>query len=67
MALLRAPEVVKMSPQERTAKLKELRFSLTRGQVTANRATAKTKEIKKAIARLLTYEHMQKHREVKGK
>ena len=35
-------------------KLKELRMELVRASVAANRGTAKTKEIKRAISRLYT-------------
>ncbi|MEK6825202.1 MAG: hypothetical protein AABY00_00270 [Nanoarchaeota archaeon] len=54
MTLLRMKEVVKMTVKERQAKIQELRFSLIKSHVTAHKATAKTKEIKRALARLLT-------------
>lgn len=54
MALLKIKDVRKMSKKEIKEKIKELRFALTKGNVTANKANAKTKEIKRAIARLLT-------------
>jgi len=34
---------------------KDLKFELVRSSVTANKANAKTKEIKRAISRLLTF------------
>ena len=55
MALLKIGEIKKMSKKDREEKLKELRFALIKGSVTANKANAKTKEIKRAIARLLTF------------
>jgi ribosomal protein L29 len=55
MALLRSSEVKKMSQKDRDEKLKELRFSLMRSQVTANKSSGKAKEIKRAIARILTF------------
>lgn len=55
MAIIRAKEVVKMSQQERDSKLSELRLELVKGQVAAKKATAKTKELKRAVARLLTF------------
>lgn len=55
MALLRYNEVSKLSVKERETKLKELKAELVKANVVANRQTAKTKEIKKAIARILTF------------
>ena len=55
MAILRFKEIKKMDVKSREEKLKELKFELTRSNVTANKANAKTKEIKRAIARLLTF------------
>lgn len=55
MALLRAKEAAKMDTKARAEKMKELRMELARAHVTANKTNAKTKEIKRAIARLLTF------------
>lgn len=55
MALIRAKDAAKMSTKEREEKLKDLRMELIKGSVTANRANAKTKEIKRAISRLITF------------
>ena len=52
---MRAKDAAKMAPKEREEKLKELRFELIRGGVTANKSNAKTKEIKRAISRLMTF------------
>ena len=60
MALLRYKDISKMSPQERESKLNELKFELSRANVTANKANAKTKEIKRAVSRLLTFNNTQK-------
>lgn len=54
MAILRMDAIRKMNPKERTEKIKELRFELIRASVTANKASAKTKEIKRALSRLIT-------------
>ncbi len=56
MALLRSKDVAKMAPKEREEKLKDLKFELVKAGVTANRANAKTKEIKRAISRLMTFD-----------
>ena len=55
MALLRAKDVVKMTKEERIKKVKELKFELSKANVTANKTNSKTKEIKRAIARLYTF------------
>ncbi len=55
MAVLTMKAIEKMDTKARDAKLKELRLELVRGNVAANRQNAKTKEIKKAIARILTF------------
>lgn len=55
MAVLRKKEVKNMSDKETIEKLKELRLELVKKYVPVNKAgKIKTKEIKKAIARLLT-------------
>jgi ribosomal protein L29 len=61
MAVLRAKEVTKMTDKDRKEKLKDLRMELIRANVTANRTNAKTKEIKKAISRLLTFNKASKN------
>ena len=55
MAIIKSKEISKMSPKERLEKLKELKFELVKANVTANKTNAKTKEIKRAISRLLTF------------
>ena len=54
MALLRNSDIKKLSSQEKKQKINALKFELVKGNVSANKTNAKTKEIKKAIARLLT-------------
>ncbi|MDO8459836.1 MAG: 50S ribosomal protein L29 [Nanoarchaeota archaeon] len=66
MAVLKAKEVKRMSREERNAKLQELRFELVKAGVTANKTNAKTKEIKRAIARLLTINKSQGENLSKG-
>jgi ribosomal protein L29 len=55
MAIIRKKDIKNMKQAEVDAKIKELRLELVRGSVTANRANAKTKEIKRTLARLLTF------------
>jgi ribosomal protein L29 len=54
MAVLRAKEIQKMNEKDRKDKLKDLKLELVKANVAANRTNAKTKEIKRAISRLLT-------------
>ena len=54
MAILRIKDAQRLNQKDREEKLKELRMELVRANVTANKTNAKTKEIKKSIARLLT-------------
>ena len=65
MAILRYNEVSKMSKSDRESKIKDLRLELVKASVTAQKQNAKTKEIKKAIARILTFSN--KAEEVKTK
>lgn len=55
MALLRSKDISKMAQKDREGKLKELKIELVRASVTANKTNAKTKEIKRAISRLITF------------
>lgn len=51
---LKGKDMVKMSATERTAKLNELHLELVKSRVSGKTSKTRTKEIKKAIARLLT-------------
>jgi ribosomal protein L29 len=55
MAVLKAKEIVKMDEKARKSKLKDLRMELIKANVSAHKTNAKNKEIKKAIARILTF------------
>ncbi|MEK6919048.1 MAG: 50S ribosomal protein L29 [Nanoarchaeota archaeon] len=55
MAVIKNSEVKKMNAEEKKSKLESLRMELIKKHVQANKAgKVKTKEIKKAIARILT-------------
>lgn len=60
MAILRSKEIKQMDKTQLKEKLKDLQFELTRSNVTANKANAKTKEIKRTIARLITFSNSHK-------
>ena len=54
MAVLKSSEVKKMNDKEMEEKMQDLRMELVRANVTANKSHAKTKELKRAISRILT-------------
>jgi len=58
MALIKARDAVKLSAEERNVKINELQFELVKSNVTAQKTKAKTKEIKRTLARLLTINSM---------
>lgn len=60
MAVLRMSEVKKMDKKARDAKMNELRLELVKMQASSSKTPAKTKEIKKALARLLTFAQTEK-------
>jgi len=65
MAVLKAKDISKLDVKARTSKLKDLRMEMIRANVTAHKANAKTKEIKKAIARILTFNRSEKNQRLK--
>lgn len=54
MAILRAKDASKMTKKDRDSKLIELKAELNKAQVKANKTHPKIKEIKRAIARIMT-------------
>ena len=56
MSLLKFKEIEKMSEQDRKKKLNELKLELVKSKANASKTgSLKTKEIKKIIARILTF------------
>lgn len=66
MAVLKAKDVAKMDLKSRNEKLKDLRMELVRSKVTAQKS-GKTKEIKRAIARIHTFNASEKSGTLKKK
>jgi len=60
MSLLKYSEIKKMDKKTRETKLKELKVELSKANVVANKTNSKTKEIKKAISRVLTITNAEK-------
>ena len=71
MALLRADDVRKMSREDRRKKLEELRAELARQKMMVKRGTTKDtssiREIRRAIARILTIEREEELKAKRGK
>ncbi len=59
MAVLKSKDILKMSGKERQEKLKDLKMELIKNK-TVNKGKIKMKEIKKAIARILTFNRLNK-------
>ncbi len=70
MALLKPKEIREMSHEERMERLRELRAELSRLRVQAHRGSlenpGRIREIKKAIARILTIEREEQLRTGRG-
>ena len=65
MAILRAKDISKMSEKERTGKLADLKIELMKGRASSGKGgKIKTKEIKRTIARLLTFSRLDKKESV---
>lgn len=55
MAVLKTKQVKAMKEEEKTKKLKELKLELVKAKAKSGQGNTKIKEIKKAIARILTH------------
>ena len=67
MAILKAKDISKMSEKEINDKIKDLKLELVKNQITSGKGgKLKTNEIKRTIARLLTF-NRQKKESVKQK
>lgn len=55
MAILKSKDAAKMDLKSRTDKLKELKMELMKSKANAQKSSGKTKELKRAIARLKTF------------
>ena len=61
-------EIQKMGKKDLDKKMKELRVELVKSKATASKTgSARTKEIKKIIARILTFNKAEKSEELKNK
>ncbi|PIN93533.1 50S ribosomal protein L29 [Candidatus Pacearchaeota archaeon CG10_big_fil_rev_8_21_14_0_10_31_24] len=55
MAIIKKQALVQLSESERNTKIKELKLELIKANVTAKKSNSKTKEIKRTLARLYTF------------
>ena len=67
MGVLKFKDIEKMDKKALDGNLKDLKMELVKANVSANKTNAKTKEIKKAIARIFTFTNRRKSGEVKKK
>ena len=64
MAILKAKDISKMSEKERNSKIQDLKIELMKDKASAGKCgKMKTKEIKRTIARLLTFNRLNKKEE----
>jgi ribosomal protein L29 len=65
MTTLKMKDIQKMNKDERMKKIKEMNFELVKARANATKSgNSKAKEIKKIIARILTFNNQDKHAEV---
>jgi ribosomal protein L29 len=61
MAIIKSKDIEKMSDKDINEKIKELKLELIRNQVNANKGgKLKTREIKRTIARIHTFNRLKK-------
>lgn len=62
MAFLKNKDIVGMDWKARNEKLKELKMEMIKATIKSNKNNTKTKEIKRAIARILTFNTAEKRK-----
>lgn len=68
MAQIKAKELKKMAKEELDKKLDELKFELVKSKVNASKTgSSKTKEVKRAIAKILTIKKNSPENKISGK
>ncbi|MFH1325723.1 MAG: 50S ribosomal protein L29 [archaeon] len=60
MATLKMKDLKSMGKEEREKKMKELKFELIKSNANASKTGSKTKEIRKIIARIKTFDKTNK-------
>jgi ribosomal protein L29 len=59
-------EIREMSKEARASRIEELTLELAKARATSQKSSGKTKEIKKALARLFTFNRAEKLRTLKN-
>ena len=67
MSALKMESIKKMSAKEQSEKIEELRLELVKSGASASKTKMKTKEIKKALARLFTFAQAEKNQRMRTK
>ena len=67
MAIIKPKEIEKLSEKEITEKLNDLRMELVKSGLPNSKSKLRPKEIKKAIARLLTFNRLNSKESIKQK
>lgn len=67
MAIIKFNEITKLSEKERQEKLKELKVELIKSNLPNSKSKIRPKEIKRAIARILTFNRLNKKESVEQK
>ena len=67
MSVLKNSDIQKMSEKEIKEKIQELKMDIIRSKIRSHKSMGKTKEIKKAIARLLTFTNGKKNSQMQKK
>jgi len=65
MAILRSKEIAKMNENERKDKMQELKIELVKASIKNKATKSNPKEIKRTIARLMTFNTANKNKEKK--
>lgn len=58
-------DLASMTPAQRTARLQELKMELVKASIRGQKTSMKTKEIKKAIARIFTFNRAESAKRLK--
>ena len=67
MAIIKSKDIVKLSENERIEKLKDLRMELIKSGLPNSKSKLRPKEIKKAIAKILTFNRLNQKESVEQK
>jgi len=64
MATLKMKDIQKMSKEERMKKMEEMKFELVKAKANPTKSGSRAKQVKRIIARIMTFNNQNKHAEV---